>query len=154
MSDPLQPHEMQHTRLFCPLLSPGVCSHSCPLSRWCHPTISSSVACFSSWPQSFPASRCFPMSWLFILGGQSIGASALASVRPMNIQGWFLLELAGLISLQSNGLSKVFSSIIIWKHQFFSLQPFYSTTVTSVHDYRKNHHLCWQSDVSAFYYVL
>ena len=104
MSDSLQPHEMQHTRLFCPLLSPGVCSHSCPLSRWCHPTISSSVACFSSWPQSFPASRCFPMSWLFILGGQSIGASALASVRPMNIQGWFLLELWLLVDLGNQWL--------------------------------------------------
>ena len=126
------PHGLQHTRLPCPSPSPGVCSHSCPLRQWCHPTTSSLVTLFFSCLQS----GSFLMSQLFPSGGQSIGASALASVRPMNIQGWFLLELAGLISLQSNGLSKVFSSIIIWKHQFFSLQPFYSTTVTSVHDYR------------------
>ena len=109
VSDSLQPHELQHTRLPCPSPSPGVCSHSCPFSRWCHPTISSSVACFSCL-QSFPASGSFPMSWLFESAGQSTGASASASVLPMNIQGWFPLGLTGLISLLSKGLSRIFSS--------------------------------------------
>ena len=95
-------------------LSPGACSNSCPLSRWCHPTISSSVAPFSSSPQSFPASGSFPMSWLFASGDQSIGASV--SVLPMNIQGWFPLGLTGLISLLEKG---VFSNTTVWKHQFF-----------------------------------
>ena len=110
---------LQHTRLPCPSLSPRVCSNSCPLSWWCHPTVSSSVT-FSSCPQSFPASGSFPMSWLFALGGQNIGASV--SVLPMNIQVWFPLELTGLISLLSKGLSRIFSSTIIPKHQFFSAQ--------------------------------
>ena len=116
------PHGLQH-RLLCPLLSPWVCSNSCPLSRWCHPIISSSVISFSSCPQSFPASSSFLMSKLFASGGQSIGASASASVLPMNIQDWFALGLIGLISLQSKGLSRVFSSTTIWKHQVFSAQP-------------------------------
>ena len=110
-------------RLFCPSLSPRVCSNSCPRNCWCHPTISSSVASFSSCPQSFPASGSFPMSRLFILGGQSIGASASASVLPMNIQSWFLLGLIGLISLLSKRFSRVFSSTTIEKHQFFGTQP-------------------------------
>ena len=97
---------MQHAKLPCPSLSPRVCSHSCPLSHWCHPTVSSSVTCFSSCPQSFPVSGSFPMSWLFTSGSQSIGASA--SVLPMNIQGWFPLGLTGLISLLSKGHSRVF----------------------------------------------
>ena len=118
MSDSLRPYRLQHIRLPCPSASPGACPNSCPLSRWCHPTISSSVVHFSSCPQSFPASRSFPMSWLFTSGGPSIGA--LASVFPMNIQGWFPLGLTGLISLQSKRLSRVFWSIIIWKHQFFA----------------------------------
>ena len=101
-----------------------VFSNPCPLSQWCHPTISSSVMPFSSCPQSFPVSRHFSMSWLFTLGGQSTGASASASVHPMNIQSWFPLGLTGLISLLSKGLSRVFSSTTIWKHQFFSDQPF------------------------------
>ena len=88
MSDSLRPHRLQHTRLPCPSRSPRVCSNSCPLNQWCHPTISSSVAPFSSCPQSFPASGSFPMSWLFSSGGQSIGASASASVLPVNIQGY------------------------------------------------------------------
>ena len=100
-----------------------VCSNSCPLSRWCHPTISSSVVPFSSRPQSFPASGSFPMSGLFTSGDQSIGASASASVFPMNIQGWFPLELIGLISLQSTELSRVFSNTTVQKHQFFGAQP-------------------------------
>ena len=91
--------------------------------RWCHPTTSSSVALFSSCPQSFPASGSFPMNWLFASGGQSIGASASASVFPMNIQGWFPLGLTGLISLQSKGLSRVFSNTTIQKHQCFGAQP-------------------------------
>ena len=119
MSDSWQPCGLQHVRLPCPLTSPGVCSNSCPLNRWCHLTISSSVAHFSSCPQSFPASGFFPMSQLFASGGQSIGASALASVLPMNIQGWFPLGLTGLIPLLSKGLSRVFFSTTIWKHQFF-----------------------------------
>ena len=110
-------------RLFCPSLSPRVCSNSCPRNCWCHPTISSSVASFFSCPQSFPASGSFPMSRLFISGGQSIGASASASVFPMNIQSWFLLGLIGLISLLSKGFSRVFSSTTIEKHQFFGTQP-------------------------------
>ena len=100
-----------------------VCSNSYPLSQWCHPTISSSVAPFSSCLQSFPASGSFPMSWLIALGGQSIGASAIASVLPMNIQHWLPLRWTGLISLLSKGLSRVFSSTTILKHQFFGAQP-------------------------------
>ena len=91
VSDSLWPHGLQHARLPCSSPSPGVCSNSCPLNRWCHPTISSSVVHFSSYPQSFPASGPFPMSQLFASGGQSIGASASPSVLPMNIQGWFSL---------------------------------------------------------------
>ena len=104
-------------------LSPKVCSDSCSLSQWFQPTISSSVTPFSSHPQSFPASRSFPMSQIFESVGQSIGASALASVLPMNIQGWFPLRLTDLISLLSKRFSTVFPSTTIWKHQFFSDQP-------------------------------
>ena len=114
---------LEHTRLPCPSLSPRVYSHSCPLSLWCHSTISSSVAPFSSCPQSFPASRSFPMSQLFTSGDQSIGVSASASVLPMNIQDWFPLELIHLLSLLSKELSKVFSSTTVQKHQFFGTQP-------------------------------
>ena len=121
MSDSLQPRELQHTRLLCPSLSPTGCSDSCPLSQWCYLAIPSSAATVSSCPQSFPASGSFPMSWFFESGDQSIGASA--SVLPMNIQGWFPLGLTGFISLQSKGLSRVFSSTTIKKHQFFGTQP-------------------------------
>ena len=114
----LWPHEMQHTRLPCPSPSLGACSNLCPLSQWCHPTISSSLTHFSSSLQSFPASGSFPMSRLFRSDGQSTGASASASVLPMNIQGWFPLGLTGLI-LQSKGLSRAFSNPTIQKHQFF-----------------------------------
>ena len=110
-------------RLPCPSLSPGACSNSCPLSQWCHPTISSSVVPFSSCLQSFPASGSFPMNPLFAAGGQSIGASASASVLPKNIQGWFPLGFTSLISLLSKGLSRVFSSTTVRKHQFFGTQP-------------------------------
>ena len=120
--DSLWPHGLQHTRLPCPSPSPRVCSNPCPSSQRCHPTISSSVIPCSSWPQSFPASGSFPMSQLSTSGGQITGA--LASVLPMNIPGWFPLGLTGLICLQSKGLSRVFSSTTVWKHQFFSAQPF------------------------------
>ena len=122
VSNSLWPHGLQHARLPCPSLSPGVCSDSCPLSQWWHSIISSSVAPFSSSLQSFPASGSFPMSQFFASGGQSIGASASASVLPKNIQGWFLLGLTGLISLLSKRLSRVFSNTTIWKHQFFGTQ--------------------------------
>ena len=123
MSYSLWPRGLQHARFPYSPLSPGVYSDSCPFSQWCHPTISSSVAPFSSCPQSFPASGSFPMSWLFASGGQSIGASASASVLPKNIQGWLPLGLTGLISLQSRGLSRAFFSTTVWKHQPFSTQP-------------------------------
>ena len=108
MSDSLRPHELQHTRPPYPSPSAGVHPNPCPLSRWYHPTISSSVAPFSSYLQSFPASGSFPMSQFFATGGQSIGASASASVLPVNIQDWFPLGWTGWISLQSKGLSRVF----------------------------------------------
>ena len=117
---PCDPMSCSHSRLPCPSLSPGVCSNSCPLSQWCHPTISSSASC----PQSFSSSGSFPMSWFFTSGGQSTGALASASVLPMNIQGWFPLGLTDLISLLSKGLSRVFSSTTVQKHQFFGAQPF------------------------------
>ena len=118
MSNSLRPHGLQRTP--CPSLSPWVCSNSCPLSWWCHPTISSSVIPFSSCSQSFPASGSFPMSQLLASRGWSIGVSASAPVLPKNIQGWFPLEMTGLIS---KGLLSVFSNTIIQKHQFFSAQP-------------------------------
>ena len=119
VSDSLQPHGLQHARIPCPSPTPRVYSNSCPLSRWCHPTISSSVIPFSRL-QSFLASGSFPVSQLFALGGQSIGASA--SVFPVHIQDWFSLGLTCLISLQSRGLSRVFSNTTVQKHQYFSAQ--------------------------------
>ena len=123
MSNSLRPHGLQHTRPPFPSPTRRVYSNSCPLSQWCHPTISSSVIPFSSCPQSFPASGSFPMNQLFTSDGQSIGASSSASVLPMNIQGWFPLGLTDLISLQSKGLSRVFSNTTVQKHQFFGSQP-------------------------------
>ena len=123
VSDSLQHRGLQHARVPCLSPSPKVCSNSCPLSLWGHPTISSSVTPFSSCPQSFPASGSFPVSWLFASGGQSIGASVLASVLPMNIQGYFPLGLTDFISLLSKGLSRVFSSTRVQRHWFFSAQP-------------------------------
>ena len=114
VSDSLPPHRLQHGRLPCPSLSPGVCSNLCPLSQWCHPTISYSVTSFSSCPQSFPASGSFPVIQLFASGGQSIGASASASVLPMNIKCWFPLGWTGLISLLSKELSRVFFRTTSW----------------------------------------
>ena len=122
VSDSLWPHGLQHTRPPCPSPAPGVYSNSCPLSQWCHPNISSSVIPFSSCLQSFPASGSFLMSQLFESGGQSIGVSASASVLPMKIQDWFPLGWTGWISLQSKGLSRVFSNTTVQKHQFFGTQ--------------------------------
>ena len=122
VSDSLRPHEPQHARPLCPSPTPGVHSNSCPLSQWCHPVISSSVVPFSSCPQSLPVSRSFPMSQLFTWGGQSIGVSASVSVLPMNTQDWSPLGWTGWISLQSKGLSRVFSNTTVQKHQFFGAQ--------------------------------
>ena len=123
ISDALRPLESQHARPPCPSPTPRVHSDSCPSSRWCHPAISSSVVPFSSCPQSLSASGSFPMSQLFAWGGQSIGVSALASVLPMNTQDWSPSKWAGWISLQSKGLSRVFSNTTVQRHQFFGAQP-------------------------------
>ena len=139
MSNSLWPHGLQHTRLPCPSPTPGACSNSCPLSQWCHPTISSSVVLFSSYLQSFPASGSFPMSQFFASDGQSIGASTSASVLPMNIQDWFPLGWSGWISLLSKGLSRVFSkhhsskALILQCSAFFIVQlsgPYMTTGKT------------------------
>ena len=122
VSDSLWPHGLQHARLSCPSPTPRAWSNSCPSSWWGHPTISSSAVPFSSCPQSFSASGSFQMSQFFASGGQTIGASASASVLPMNIQDWFPLGWTGLISLQSKGLSRVFSDTTVQKHHFFSTQ--------------------------------
>ena len=119
MSDSLWPHGLQHARLPCPSPTSRVYPNSCPLSRWCHPIISSSVVPFSSCPQPFPASGSFPMSQFFTSDGQSTGVSASASVLPMNIHDWFLLGWTGWISLLSKGLSRVFCSTTVQKHWFF-----------------------------------
>ena len=121
-SDSYWPHGLQHARLPCPSPTPRAYSNSCPSSWWCHPTISSSVIPFFSCLQSFPASGSFPMSQFVASCGQSIGASASASVLPMNIQDWFPLGWTGWISLLSKGLSRVFSNTTVQKHQFFSAQ--------------------------------
>ena len=122
VSDSLRPHELQHTRPPCPSPTSRVYSNPCPLSRWCHPTISSSVIPFSSCPQPFPASGSFQMSQLFTSCGQTIGFSASTSVLPMNTQDWSPLGWTGWISLQSKGLSRIFSNIAVQKHQFFCAQ--------------------------------
>ena len=132
MSDSVPPHGLQHARLPCSSPAPGACSDSCPSSQWCHPTIKFSVIPFSSCLQSFPVSGTFLMIQFFALGGQSVGASASASVRLMNIQGGFPLGLTGLISLLSKGLSRAFSSTTVRKYQFFSAQP----------SLRCNSHIC------------
>ena len=153
VSDSLRPHGLQHARLLCSSPAPGACSNSCPSSQWCHPTIKFSVVPFSSCLQSFPVSGTF-LSQFFALGGQSVEASASASVLAVNIQDSFSLGLTGLIALQSKGLSRVFSNTTVQKHQFFGAQ-LYGPTLISIHDYCKNHSfdytdLCWQSNVSAF----
>ena len=141
MSDSLRPHELQHTRPPCPSPTPGVHPNPCPSSWWCHPAISSSVIPFSSCPQSFPALESLPMSQLFPSGGQSPGVSASTSVLPMNIQDWFPLGWTGWISLQSKGLSRVFSNTTVQKHQFSALSFLHSPTLTSIYNYWKNHSL-------------
>ena len=122
LSDTLWPHELHHARPSCQSPIPGVHPNSCPSSRWCHPAISSSVVPFSSCPQSLPASESFPMSQLFAWGGQSIGVSALASFLPKNTHDWSPLGWTGWTSLQSKGLSRVFSNTTVQKHQFFGAQ--------------------------------
>ena len=153
MSNFLQSHELQHAKLPCPSLSPGAYSNSWPLNWWCNTTISSSVVPFSSRFQFFPASGSFPVSQFFITGGQCVGAST--PVLPMTIQDWFPLGLTGLISLQSKGLSRVFSNNTVQKHQFFHAQLSLWSNSQYIHDYWKNHSfdemdLCRQSNVSAF----
>ena len=155
VSDSLWPHESQHSRPPCPSPTPGVYSNSSPSSRWFHPAISSSVIPFSSCSQSLPASGSFPMSQLFAWAGQSTGVSASASVLTMNTQDWSPLGWTGWISLQSKGLSRVFSNTTVQKHQFFSTQ-LSSQSNSHIHTYHwKNHSLdqmdlCWKSNVSAF----
>ena len=155
MSDSLWPHWLQHARPLCPSSIPRVYSNSCPLSWWCHPTISSSIFPISSCLQSFPASGSFPVSPLFTSSSQSIRASASASAFPMNIQDWFPLGLTDLISLLSKGLSRVFSNTTVQKHLFFSTQSSLWSNSHIQHDYWKNHsfdytNLRCQSEVSAF----
>ena len=137
--DSLRPHGLQNTRLSYPSLSPGACSNSCSLlSQWCQPAVSSSIIPFSSCPQSFLASESFPMSWLFASGGQIIGTSALASVLPMNIQGWFPLGLTSLISLLSKGLSRVFSSTTV----LFLIHSHQNLITSLCNDSWANYHHC------------
>ena len=141
VSDSLRPHKGQHVRLPCPSPTPGVHSDSRPSSQWCHPAISSSVVPFSSCPQSLPASKSFPMSQLFAWGGQSTGVSASPPVLPKKSQGWTPSEWTDWISLQSKGLSRVFSNITVQKHQFFSTQPS-SQSNSNIHTWpQKNHSL-------------
>ena len=137
MSDSLQTHGLQHARPPCPSPTPKVHTNPCPLSWWCHPTISSSGIPFSSSPQSFPASGSLPMSQFFASGGQSIGVSASKSVLPMNTQDLSPLGLAGWISLQSKGLSRVFSNTTVQSINSSVLSFLYSPTLTSIHDHWK-----------------
>ena len=141
ISASFRPHGLQHARLPCPSPTPEVYWNSCPLSRWCHPTISSSIVPFSSSLQSFPASESFQMSQLFTSGSQRIGVSALASVLPVNIQDWFPLGWTDWISLQSKGLSRVFSNTTVQDINSSALSFLYSPTLTSIHDYWRNHSL-------------
>ena len=155
MSDSLQPHGLQHTRLPCPSPTPGACSNSCSSSWWCHPTMSSSVIPLSFCLQSFPASGSFPRSQFYASGGQSTGVSASASVLPMNIQDWVPLEWTGWIPCcprdsQESSPTPQFKSI-----NSSVLSFLYGPTLTSTHDYWKSNSfdytdLCWQSDISAF----
>ena len=141
VSDTLRPHELQHSRPPSSSPTPRVHWDSRPSSQWCHPAISSSVVPFSSCPQSLPASGSFPMNQHFAWGGQSIGVSGLVSADPMNTQDWCSSEWTCWISLQSKGLSRVFSNTTVQNHQFFGAQPSSHPTLTSIHDHRKNHSL-------------
>ena len=140
VSDSLQPHELQHDRPSCPSPTPGVYPKPCPLSQWCHPTISSSVVPFSSCPQSFPTSGSFPMSHFFTSGGQSIGVSGSRSVLPMNTQGWSALEWAGWISLQSKDSQESSTPQVKSINSSAPIFP-YSPILISIHDHWKNHSL-------------
>ena len=135
MFDSLQPHGLQHARPPCPSPTPEAYSNSCPLSRWCHPTISSSVVPSSSHLQSFPASGSFQMSQFFTSGGQSIGVSASASVLPMNAQDWFPLGWTDWICLHSKGFSRVVSNTTVQKHKLFGAQLSSHPTLTSIYDH-------------------
>ena len=152
VSNSFRPHESQNARPPCPSPTPGVYPNSCPSNRWCHPAISSSVVPFSSCPQSLPTSGSFPMSQLIAGGGQSIGVWASASVLPMNTQDWFPLGWTGWISLQSKGLSGVFSNTTVPKHQFFSTQLSLQSTLTSIHDRWKNHSLDFVGKVMSLHF--
>ena len=157
MSDSLRPPGLQNTRLPCPSPSPRVCSNSCPLSRWCHSTISSSVLPFSSCLQSFPASGSFPMIWPFASGAQNIGASASASVLPMNIQGRFPLGLTDFLAIQGTLKSllqhHILKASVLWWSAFFMVQlshPYMTTGKKYIYIDFDSMDLCWQSNVSAF----
>ena len=159
MSDSLWPRGLQHTRPPCPSPSPGVCPSSRSLHWWCHPAISSSDTLFSFCPQSFPISGTFPKSRLFTSGDQNTRVSTLASVLPMSIQGWFLLRLTGLISLLYKGLSDVFSSTTLQRHQFSGTLPSWRSALKTVCDYWEDHRLdnidlCWQSYVSTLQHTI
>ena len=156
VSDYLKPHGLQHSRPPCSSPTPGAYSNSCPLSWWCHPTISSSVVPFSSCLQSFLASGSFQMSQFFASGGQSIGVSASTSVLPMNTQDWFPLRWTGWISLHSRDSQKSSPTLQFKRINSSAFSFLYSPTLTSRHDYWKNHSIgqtdfCWQSNVSAFW---
>ena len=138
VSNSLRPNELQHASSPGPSPTPGVHSKSCTLSAWCHPIMASSVVLFSSCLQSFPTSGFFPMSQFFTSGSQSTGVSASTSVLSMNTEDWFPLGWTGWISLQSKGLSRVFSNTTVQKNKFFGAQ-LYGPTLTSIHDYCKNH---------------
>ena len=158
MSSSLWPHELQLSRLSCPSLSPGVCLNSCPLSQWCHPIISSSAGPFSSCPQYFPASESFTMSQFFASGGQSTGASASASVLPVNIQGWFPLGLSGLISLQAKGLLRVLQHnlkvLILQSSAFFmALASLWLSSLHSPLPYDYLTYLWFQSQINKRMYT-
>ena len=155
MSNSLWPYGLQHTKPPYPSPTPGVYPNPCPLSWWCHLTISSSVVPSSYHLQSFPASGPFQISQFFTAGGQNIRVSASTSVLPRNTQDWSPLGWTGWISLQSKELSRVFSNTTVQKHQFSGHSFLYSPTLTFIHDYWKNHSLdqmdlCWQSNVFAF----
>ena len=158
LSDFLWPHWPQHTRLPCPSLSPKVCPSLCPLLRWCHPAISSSVSPFSSCHQSFPASETFPMSQLFTSDNQNTGVSASASLFPVIIQGWFPFRLIDFISLLSKELAQFFSSTTVRRHQLFGTLPSLPA-LTTISDHLEDHSLdytdlCKQSNTSAFQHTV
>ena len=158
MFDFLRLQELQYTRLPCPSLSLGICSNSCPSSWWCHPTILSSIIPFSSFLQSFPAAGSFPRGEFFASGGQSIDISASASVLPTNVQDWFPLGLTGWITLQSKGLSRVFSSTTVQSINSSALSFLYGPTLTSIHDYWKKHNFdytdhFWHTQVTMCIYI-